>query len=97
MCIRDSNTYRAPDGSYDFKLWKEMVYCDTPEMPAAFTSIKLWHESSRCKRNTPANTSSSVNASPRYPYPYPARTDGGCLLYTSQHNYSTNARITGAR
>lgn len=72
-----NNTYRAPDGSYDFKLWKEMVYCDTPEMPAAFTSIKLWHESSRCKRNTPANTSSSVNASPRYPYPYPARTDGG--------------------
>ncbi|MDO9205441.1 pilus assembly protein [Methylotenera sp.] len=72
-----NNTYRAPDGTYDFKKWEEMVYCDTPDRPVAFTSDKLWHESSRCMRNTPANTSGTVNISPRYPYPYPGQTDGG--------------------
>lgn len=70
-----NNTYRAPDGSYNFLYWREMVYCDTPNRPAAFSTDRLWHESNRCKKNT--LESNAVNLSPNYPYPYPAHKDGG--------------------
>lgn len=70
-----NNTYKAPDGTYDFKFWKEMVYCDTPNRPSAFSTDRAWHESNRCKQNL--LESNTVKSSPNYPYPYPASKDGG--------------------
>lgn len=53
----------------------DMVFCDTPNRPAAFSSDKAWFESSRCKKND--LTSNAVASSPNHPYKYPARTNGG--------------------
>jgi len=85
-----NNTYKAPDGTFDFKKWEEMVYCDTPDRPAAYTSDRLWHESTRCMHNTPANTSSVTNSSPRYPYPYPNTSDGGVTSPSKTNFYLAN-------
>ena len=90
-----NNTYRTPTSSsvFDFKQWEEMVYCDTPNRPTVgtgFASDRLWHESSRCVRNTPANTSSLVNSSPRHPYPIPGKTDGGAVSPSITNFYAAN-------
>lgn len=53
----------------------DMVFCDTPNRPAAFSSDQAWFESSRCKKND--LTSNAVASSPNHPYKYPARTNGG--------------------
>lgn len=60
----------------------DMVFCDTPNRPAAYATDQLWHESNRCKKND--LTSNMVASSPNYPYKYPARTNGG----------STNPSVT---
>lgn len=83
-----NNTYRAPNGNFDFKQWREMVYCDTPDRPSinrdtgldfsGSTSAlkdKSWHESSHCKQNLLATN--TVKTSPNYPYVYPSIVDGG--------------------
>ncbi len=70
--------------------WVETVYCDTMNTPAGFISDRLWHESSHCKRNTPDNTSSLSNTSPRYPYPYPGQTDGGTSSSSKTNFYEIN-------
>lgn len=100
-----NNTYKAPDGTFDFKKWEEMVYCDTPDRPASFvatvgpvkTAEQNWHESSRCQRNTPANTSSTTNSSPRYPYPYPSTTDGGAASPSKTNFHIVNAEYQNGK
>lgn len=69
-----NNTYKAPDGTFNFLYWREMVYCDTPNRPTEFSTDRAWHESSHCKRNL--LESNTVKSSPNYPYPYPATKDG---------------------
>lgn len=85
-----NNTYRAPNGNYDFKQWREMVYCETPDIPSLnkdtglpFTGAtsalrdKQWHESSSCKQNLLATNTTKLSAN--YPYQYPAHKDGNLL------------------
>ena len=72
----------------DFTVWTEMVYCDTPDRPTGFATDKLWHESSRCKRNT--LLSNPVASSPNYPYPYPATTRGGATNPSTTFFYNAN-------
>ncbi|NOT14313.1 MAG: PQQ-binding-like beta-propeller repeat protein [Methylotenera sp.] len=58
-----------------FNRWTEMVYCDTPDRPAAFSTDRAWMESNRCARNRPGTN--DVNKSPNWPYKYPEVKKGG--------------------
>lgn len=75
----------------DITKWTDMVYCDTPDRPAlplGFANDVDWHRSSRCKSNNLA--SNTVASSPNYPYPYPAKSDGGVTTPSKTLIYSTN-------
>jgi len=98
-----NNTYRAPNGNYDFKQWREMVYCETPDIPSinkdtglAFTGAtaalrtKQWHESSSCKQNLLAT--STTKSSANYPYQYPAHTDNNAATVDTKF-YDTNIQL----
>jgi len=72
----------------DITKWTDMVYCDTPDRPAIFTTDVAWHESARCKSNN--IVSNTVASSPNYPYPYPAKSDGDATTLSNTLIYSSN-------
>ncbi|MGB4811481.1 MAG: PilC/PilY family type IV pilus protein [Methylophilaceae bacterium] len=66
--------HASAGAAVDLSYKPELVFCDTPRMPAAYTYYKDWFASNRCQQNLASNNTSV--RSPNYPYKFPATIDG---------------------